>query len=279
METIAFYGAGMLGSAMVRNLLQRGMAVRVWNRTPERAKALEGFGAVACADPAETAMGAQHIHMCLSDDAAVDSTINAALAGIAAATPIVDHTTASPQGAADRARRLSEAGYTFLHAPVFMGPPMAAEGTGIMLVSGDRAMVQRLRPMLETMCSDLRDLGERPDAAAIYKLMGNAMILAVVGGLNDCMRIAEEQGLSREQAYALFEFYDPSGQIKGRGQRMVHENYEPFWTIDMAHKDAALMQAAAHHERLPVVDAIAALTRQVSDRGLGELDLAAVAQR
>ncbi|MBV9233751.1 MAG: hypothetical protein JO030_06900, partial [Candidatus Eremiobacteraeota bacterium] len=87
------------------------------------------------------------------------------------------------------------------------------------------------------------------------------------------------QGLSREEAFALFEFYDPSGQIKGRGKRMVQENYEPFWTIEMAHKDAVLMQGAAHHERLPVVDAMAALTRNVGDRGLGKLDLAAVAQR
>ncbi|MBV8725171.1 MAG: NAD(P)-dependent oxidoreductase [Candidatus Eremiobacteraeota bacterium] len=279
METIAFYGAGMLGSAMVRNLLRHGFAVNVWNRTPERAKALEENGARAFADPAQAAAGAQSVHLCLSDDAAVDSVINAALGGVATAAPIVDHTTAAPNGVAERARRLAEAGYAFVHAPVFMGPPMADEATGVMLVSGDRATVQRVRPTLEMMCSDLRDLGERPDAAAIFKLMGNAMILAVVGGLNDCLRIAEEQGLSREHAYALFDFYDPSGQIKGRGKRMVAENYEPFWTIDMAHKDAVLMQGAAHHERLPVVDALAALTRDVSGRGLGELDLAAVAQR
>jgi 3-hydroxyisobutyrate dehydrogenase-like beta-hydroxyacid dehydrogenase len=47
----------------------------------------------------------------------------------------------------------------------------------------------------------------------------------------------------------------------------------------MAHKDATLMQGAAHHERLPVIDAMQALMRNVSDRGLGELDLAAVAAR
>ena len=60
---------------------------------------------------------------------------------------------------------------------------------------------------------------------------------------------------------------------------MVGDDYEPVWTLDMAHKDAMLMQAAAHHERLPVIDAIEALLRNVSDRGLGDLDLAAVAQR
>jgi 3-hydroxyisobutyrate dehydrogenase len=279
METVAFYGAGKLGSAMIRTMLRRGIAVRVWNRSLSKARALEGYGARAFADPAQAAEGAQRVHLCLSDDASVDATIEAALTGIATQAPIVDHTTVSPQGAAERARRLAHAGYAFLHAPVFIGPPMALEAQGVMMVSGDVALVQRVRPALEAMCSDLRYVGERAQDAAIYKLMGNAMILTIVGGLNDVLRIAEEQGLTRTQAYALFDFYDPTGQIKGRGRRMARGEYEPFWTLDTAHKDALLMQTAAHHERLPVIDAIEALLREVSARGLGELDLGAVAQR
>ncbi len=269
----------MLGSAMIRAMLGRGIAVHVWSRTRQKAEALEADGARAFADAAEAASGADRVHLCLSDDASVDAVIDAALPGIAASSPIVDHTTVTPQGVAERARRLGEAGYSFLHAPVFMGPPMALHATGVMMVSGDAALVERVRGALVAMCSDLRYLGERPEAAAIYKLMGNAMIFAVVAGLNDVLRIGEEQGLTREQIYALFDFYDASGQVKGRGKRMVSGDYQAVWSVDMAHKDAVLMQTAAHHERLPLVDAVEALLRNVSDRGLGGLDLAAVAQR
>jgi 3-hydroxyisobutyrate dehydrogenase len=279
MTTVAFYGAGMLGSAMIRAMLRRGIEVRVWNRTFARAEELEESGAHAFADPAENARGADRIHCCLSDDNSVDAVLDAALPGIDVTRPIVDHTTVLPQRVVERERRLSDAGYAFLHAPVFIGPPMAEEAKGTMLVSGDEARVDAVRPALEAMCTHLRYLGERPDAAAIYKLMGNAMMLAVVGGFNDLIRIGEEQGLSREQVYELFDFFDPSGQIHGRGKRMVARDFEPLWTIDMAHKDAALMQGAAHHERLPVVDAMEALLRSVSDRGLGDRDLAAVADR
>jgi 3-hydroxyisobutyrate dehydrogenase-like beta-hydroxyacid dehydrogenase len=109
--------------------------------------------------------------------------------------------------------------------------------------------------------------------------MGNAMILAVVGGIYDALRMAEEQDVSRPRAYELFDFYDPMGQIRGRGKRMVENDYDPYWSIDMAHKDAVLMQAAAHHERLPVIDAMEALLRNVSDRGMGDRDLGAVGLR
>lgn len=277
--TIAFYGAGMLGSAMVRAMLRRGVGVRVWNRTPQRAETLEEHGARAFSDPAEAASGANQIHLCLSDDGSVDTVLDAALPGIAKGTPVVDHTTVLPQRVAERERRLANAGYDFLHAPVFMGPPMALEATGVMLVSGDLPLVERLRADLEAMCSDLRYVGERPEDAAIFKLMGNAMMLAVIGGLNDVFKIAEMQGLTRARAHTLFDFFNPCGQITGRGKRMVDESYEPLWTLDMAHKDATLMKAAAHHERLPVVDAVEALLRNVSDRGLGGLDLGAVATR
>jgi len=264
---------------MIRAMLSRGLAVHVWNRTPEKARALEEYGAQVFSDAAQAAQGAQRIHLCLSDDASVDATIDAALEGIATESPIIDHTTVLPQRAAERALRLREAGYTFVHAPVFMGPPMALEATGVMLASGDPALFERVREDLEEMCSDLRYVGSRPQDAATFKLMGNAMLLAVVGGLNDLLRIAEVQDLSREEAYRLFDFFDPSGQIKGRGKRMVAQEYEPTWTIDMAHKDAMLMQSAAHHERLSVIDAMESLLRSVSDRGLGGLDLAAVASR
>lgn len=277
--TVAFYGAGRLGSAMIRAMRSRGLTVHVWNRTPERARALEEYGAQVFSDPAQAAQGAQRIHLCLSDDASVDTTIDAALEGIAKESPIIDHTTVLPQRAAERAERLGEAGYTFVHAPVFMGPPMALAATGVMLASGDPALFERVREDLVQMCSDLRYVGSRPQDAAIFKLMGNAMLLAVVGGLNDLLRIAEIQDLSREEAYRLFDFFDPSGQIKGRGKRMAAQEYEPTWTIDMAHKDAVLMQAAAHHERLSVIDAMELLLRSVSDRGLGGLDLGAVASR
>jgi 3-hydroxyisobutyrate dehydrogenase len=279
METIAFYGAGVLGSGMIRGMRRRGVEVRVWNRTLDRAKALEADGAVAFADPAEAAQGVERLHLCLRDDAAVDATLEAALPGIAAGTAIVDHSTVLPQRVPERAERLRAAGFAFLHAPVFMGPPMALESTGVILTSGDAATFARLSPALSSMCSDLRWLGERDDAAAIYKLMGNAMILAVTGGINDVLRIAEGRGLTRAQAYELFEFYDPSGQIKGRGRRMADEDYEPAWSLDMAHKDAVLMQGAANHERLPVIDAVEALMREQSARGFGDRDLAAVAAR
>src|SRR5688572_7009579 len=101
--TIAFFGTGLLGSGFVRALVRRGETVHVWNRSPEKAKALEGHGAKAFAEPADAARGAARVHLTLSDDASVDEVLARARTGIDAGVPIVDHSTTSADGARERA--------------------------------------------------------------------------------------------------------------------------------------------------------------------------------
>ncbi|HVA27030.1 MAG TPA: NAD(P)-binding domain-containing protein, partial [Candidatus Baltobacteraceae bacterium] len=243
------------------------------------ARALEDSGAKAYDDPAAAARGASRVHLCVRDDAAVDAILAAALPGIDRTAPIVDHTTVLPDGVVARAKRLTDSGYAFMHAPVFMGPPQSASATGTMLASGPRALFERLEPKLAKMTGTVRYFGERVDLAAVYKLLGNAMILSVIGGIADVLHIGTEAGLTREQTYELFSFYDVSGQITGRGKRMAAGDYDAAWTLDMALKDARLMQATAHGAGLPVIDAVAHALSAAESRGLGGSDLGALAAR
>jgi 3-hydroxyisobutyrate dehydrogenase len=278
-KTIAFYGAGMLGSGFVKSLRRQGYDVRVWNRTFEKAKALESVGAHAFEDAAEAARGADIVHICVRDEAAVDDVLARALPGIAKTAPIIDHTTVNIATIAPRAARLNDAGYTFLYAPVFMGPPQAENAQGIMLASGSQRVFDAVQDHLATMTGKVKYLGERVDLAGVYKLMGNAMILAVIGGLSDTLTIARAQGLSPVEAYELFSFYSIEGQITGRGKRMAEGDFSPFWTLEMAEKDARLMQAAAKGAPLPVIDAVDAAMREGMARKLGDRDLGVLAER
>lgn len=277
--TIAFYGAGMLGSGFIRHLRAAGEEVRVWNRSFEKARALEETGARVFADAAEAAHGAAFVHVCVRDGEAVDEVLDAAIPGIAPGTPILDHTTVAPAGVGPRAKRLADAGFPFLHAPVFMGPPQAESGQGTMLVSGPKSRFESLDSHLAKLASKRRYLGERVGAAAVYKLLGNLLILSTIGGLTDMFALAKANGMSASDAYKLFEFYSPQGQIDGRGKRMAHGEYDPTWTVGMALKDARLMLDAAGTNALPVVDAVARELQETIASGNGHLDLAAIAKR
>lgn len=272
---IALLGTGLLGTGFTRALRRRGEAVTVWNRTPAKAAALAEVGAIVAADPAAAVRGASRVHLVLSDDDAVDAVLEAARPALAGDVLVIDHTTTSATGTRARAERWAGRGVAFLHAPVFMGPQHAHDSTGLMMVSGAPALVDRARPHLTTMTGSLIELGPGADTAAGYKLLGNLFLMFLTSGLADLLMLAGAVGLSPDDAARLLQFFNPGGSVAGRLARMSSGDYtEPSWQLETARKDARLMleEAARAGRPLAVLPAIAARMDHVLATGAGALD-------
>src|SRR5689334_10616387 len=108
----AFLGMGLLGSNFVRAMLQKGETIRIWNRTPEKAKALEPLGAKVFEHVNEAIENADTIHITLKDDASVDEVLDKASKGLAPGATIIDHTTTSAKGAIKRTDAWKAKGFT-----------------------------------------------------------------------------------------------------------------------------------------------------------------------
>jgi 3-hydroxyisobutyrate dehydrogenase len=270
---IAILGTGLLGSGFTRALRRKGETVHVWNRTAERATALAADGAIPFADPAEAVRGASRVHLTLSDDAAVDAVLERLPAGLL----VIDHTTTSTAGALARSARTD---LTYCHAPVFMGPQNALESTGLMLLSGDRALVARVTPLVASMTGKVLDLGERVDAAAAFKLMGNLFLMAFTAGLADFLGLARALGVDFAQAASLFEHFKPGSTIAPRLSRMIGESFQPpSWELAMARKDARLIQQeVAGKLALTLLPTIAAKMDEMVERGHAHDDWTIIAK-
>jgi len=142
---------GLLGSNFVKAMLQKGQQVNVWNRTASKAKALEEDGAKAFDDVKDAVKNADTIHLTLKDDESVDEVLAVAEPALKPGATIIDHTTTSKKGAIERTKKWKDRGFTYLHAPVFMGPKNALEGTGYMLVSGDQDVIKRVESELAAL--------------------------------------------------------------------------------------------------------------------------------
>lgn len=257
---IAYLGTGLLGSNFVRALLSRGETVHVWNRSPDKARALEQYGARAFDDLAEAVRGAERVHLTLSDDSAVDGVLERARAGFSDGVTVVDHTTTSPALTAERAKRWAERGVAFMHAPVFMGPPNALAATGVMLASGDRTRFDSLAPHLEKMTGKLVYLGPDPARAAGIKLLGNHFLIVMGAGLIDTLALAKALEIPQDEVANLFGFFNPGPMIPARLARIRAADYaNPSWNLAMARKDVRLMTEAAHagHVTLDALPGIA----------------------
>src|SRR6187401_874369 len=152
---IALLGTGLLGSGMVRHFLKTGAPITVWNRTAAKARALEAEGATVAATPAECVAAADHVHFVLPDDAIVDGILDQIAPALKPGAVVIDHSTTLPEKTAQRFARMADKGIRFVHAPVFMSPAMAAEGTGLMLISGPARDVEAVRAELESMTGEL----------------------------------------------------------------------------------------------------------------------------
>lgn len=266
---------GLLGSNFVRAMIGKGARVQVWNRTAAKATALEQYGAKAFANVLDAVKGAGTIHLTLKDDATVDEVLAAASTGLQPGATIVDHTTTSVAGAIQRTAEWKKRGFTYLHAPVFMGPVNALESTGYMLVSGDQAVIARLEADLSKMTGTLLNFGGETGKAAGMKLIGNNFLVAFTAGIADTLSLAKALHIPVSDLSTLFDSWNPGAMLPGRLKRMTSGDYsKPSWELNMARKDVGLFLQAAQQggTKLVVIPSIAAEMDRWIEKGHGSDD-------
>jgi len=277
---IAFLGTGLLGANFTRALLNKGEQVHIWNRTAAKARGLEQYGAAVYEDVAEAVKGAARIHLTLSDDKAVDDVLERASVGFEPGVIIIDHTTTSTDGAIKRTRHWKDRGYTYLHAPVFMGPPNALDSTGYMLVSGDQEVIKKMEPVLSSMTGKLLNFGNEEGRAAGIKLLGNSFLCFLTAGLSDALALAKSMEIPSSDLVRLFDEWNPGAMVPGRLQRILAAKFDsPSWELNMARKDVRLMMNEADRsgQLLAFIPAIAKEMDQWIDKGNGSKDWTVIA--
>lgn len=274
MTRIAFLGTGLLGGAFVEAALGRGESVTIWNRTAAKTQPLAALGARVAATPAEAIRDAARIHLVLRDDDTVDDVVSQLRPGLSAGAIILDHTTTQPARTAARARALAAEGVRYLHCPVFIGPAMARQAQGTIMASGPRAWFDEVQPALARQAARVEYLGERPDAAAVYKLCGNTLIVGISGTVADMLAVAVGGGVPASEALHLFDFFDPSRIIAVRGRNMAAGDFTPSFELTMARKDVRLMLETAGAIPLSVLPGLAERMDALIADGEGAQDLA-----
>lgn len=278
MSTLAWLGTGLLGAAFVEAALTRGERVVVWNRTASKAEALVARGAIHARSVAEAVAGADRVHLCLSDDDAVDHVLGEVLPTLGASVPIVDHTTVSPTRAQQRAARLASAGIGFLACPVFMAPVNARGATGRMLCAGPAALVEQLAPALRLMTGELVLLGVDVSRPYAVKLVGNALIISVTAALADALAVGTAMGLSAQEIHAFAAGFPLGNVVQGRGAKMAEGDYTPSFELSMARKDVRLMLEATGNRPMSTIPGIAMRMDTLLAEGHGDLDFGVLAK-
>lgn len=281
MTTVAFLGLGAMGAPMAGNLIDAGFALRVYNRSAERAAALSARGATVCASPAEAARGADFVVSMVSDDGATRAVMTGpqgVLSAAAAGTVIVDSSTNTPRTAREIAEAARACGVSYLDAPVSGSLPQARGRELVFMVGGDAQVLDRVRPLLEAMGRMIRHAGPS-GAGATLKLVNNMLSGTVNAALAEAVAVIEAAGLDTGVALeVLGEGAAGCRLVKTKIPKMLARDFSAQFQLGLMEKDLRYFLALADEVDRPVH--IAALVRgqlQAARRaGLGGLDVSAL---
>jgi 3-hydroxyisobutyrate dehydrogenase len=259
---IGIAGTGRMGAAIAARLLDRGHAVTVWNRTPEKTVSLAAAGAIVAATPRELSTAADTIITMLTDAAAIDAAYqgeNGLLAGKVRGKLFIDMSTVRPGVESALASKVSARGAALIECPVggTVGP--AKEGKLFGFVGGDAGDVARAKPVLDELCRRVEHVGA-VGAGASMKLAINLPLLVYYQALGEALSLCRSLDLAPARLIDIFA--DTSGgpnMLKVRGPAIAStlqgkETTPVTFDVDLIRKDLRTMleEAAALGVDLPL---------------------------
>ena len=192
-----FIGLGNMGGPMACNLLAKGADLTVYNRTPSKSGELVARGAKDAASPADLTRRVDVVLSCLRDVETSrrvflgpDGVIDNALPGVV----LVDHATVDPGTSLDCAQAAADRGASFLDAPISGGHTGAADGTLAIMVGGETAAFDKVRPYFEMMGSNVRLMGAS-GAGTATKLINQLLVASHSVAAAEAFVLAERAGI------------------------------------------------------------------------------------
>ncbi len=275
---LAFLGLGVMGYPMAGHLSRAGHQVTVFNRTsPKSAKWTEAFGGSSAATPAAAAKGAEIVLMCVGNDDDVRAVItgaDGALAGMAAGTILVDHTTASAHVAREMYAAAAAKGVAFLDAPVSGGQAGAENGKLTIMVGGDPATFAKAEPVLATYARAVTLMGTS-GSGQLTKMVNQICIAGLVQALSEGINFASRAGLDPTRVLEVIsKGAAQSWQMESRGATMIADKFDFGFAVDWMRKDLAicLAEARANGAQLPATALVDQFYARVQAQGGGRWD-------
>lgn len=291
MRSVAVLGLGTMGSGMAARLIDAGLDVTVWNRSPEREQPFVGKARVA-PTAADAVAGADAVLTMLFDAAAVREVMASALpamsasgmsasgmgtGGMSTGTIWMQSSTVGVRAAEDFARQADLAGVRYVDAPMLGTRQPARDGALAALVAGDDGAIAALAPVFAAVASRTVRAGEEPPAASALKIAVNAWIATITAGIGQSLMIAERLGVDPKLVLTALDGTAPdSPYAQTKGDAILNRAFDPQFAVAGLLKDVRLARDETPGVARSLLDALDELYSDTVDAGAGGEDIAAV---
>jgi 3-hydroxyisobutyrate dehydrogenase len=277
--TVAVIGAGIMGSAMTRNLVAAGFDTRVWDRSPQVTGLLADAGArVAASAPDAVRDAGIVITMLPTADAAESVMFDGGTAdALADGCVWAQMGTIGVEATLRIGERLAaqRPAVMFVDAPVSGSKGPAEQGQLLILASGPAAAADALRPVFGVLGRKTVWLGQAGQGSQV-KLVVNAYMSILIEGVAETMELADRLGIGHQQLAEVIEGGPLDAPIAdAKLHKMDQRDYTAEFPLEWALKDVDLAISAADGDTLPLLGALSRQWHAAVAAGHGREDISA----
>ena len=254
-KKISYLGLGTMGSGMAFNLLKAGYELTVWNRSAEKCKPFARKGARVADTPADAARDVDLVIYMLSNDEAVEEVVFGAkgiLSGIKEGQVAMDMSTVLPAMSLREQEAYAKRGVDFLDAPVFGSKKESAEAKLWIMAAGNKAIFEKVRPVLEKLGQTVHYLAKNGNATAM-KLVGNLIVALELEALSEGLVLAQKAGLDLKTVMEVVKVADfRSPLLVSNGQNILKRDFSTSFALNLMLKDASLIERFGTSLKSPI---------------------------
>ena len=279
---LGFIGLGIMGTPMAINLSRAGHQLHVTTIGPV-ADELLSLGAVSVETARQVTDASDIIFIMVPDTPQVEDVLfgeNGCTKVSLKGKTIVDMSSISPIETKRFARQVNELGGDYLDAPVSGGEIGAREGTLSIMVGGDEAVFERVKPLFELLGKNITLVGGNGDGQTCK--VANQIIVALnIEAVSEALLFASKAGADPVRVrQALMGGFASSRILEVHGERMIKRTFNPGFKIALHQKDLnlALQSAKALALNLPNTATCQELFNTCAANGGSQLDHSALVQ-
>jgi len=275
MPKIGFIGIGLMGLPMCRRLLEAGFEVGVWNRNPDKCQALISLGAQHFSGLQQLAESVDVIMLCVSNTDSVMQISDNLFPHLLPGQTIIDFSSISPDATRQLSEKAAQKAVNWLDSPVSGGVAGAQAGTLAIMIGGDEAQVDKVRPLLNPLASSVTYMGPS-GTGQTTKICNQMLVSCNVLVMAEVMAMAQRSGVDASRIpQALKGGFADSIPLQLTGTRMAQQDFsEVKWHVKTLLKDLDMANILAKQtgSATPMAGLGAQLMRQHASKGYSEQD-------
>ena len=273
---VGIAGTGKMGSAMSRNLLDRGYRISVWNIDRDLMDPLIAAGATPFENLESLVANVDAtIAMLWDDEVARKVSLGRIIPAAREGELVIESSTLSPQMYEELAEAAAQRGVDFLACPVIGSVDGARTGTLTLYPGGTSQAFDRGRELLSAMGSTIKYTGS-PGASGHVKLASNCMLGVLADSIGELLGIMGRAGVDRFLAVETLVYM--LERVAAKRQQLLERDTQPRFSANALLKDLHLAQAARQRLEVnaPLMDRALTEFKNAVETGLGDQDYIAV---